>query len=242
VRCFDPNASIFVRFKYNASKTPADKNIIGVWYVGDYRQIKYGGGRIRTPIHTVPRKDVVRCVHEFSVPANAVASDGYLAVAFYNEPVNGTTVVFPVEDGLEVLYRAGSFGANYIRAVLLIFIRLVFLAGLGVSLSTWLSFPVAILCCLTVFFTGLMHSFVVGSFDYLGENVSVIYRYTVKPLIWLLPKFDGRFNVGNYIVDSKLISITFFVYAGAMLLIKACVLLVAGMLIFARREIAKVTV
>jgi len=40
---------------------------------------------------------------------NAVTADGYLAVVFYNEPVNNTTIIFPQEDGFGVLYRAGTF-------------------------------------------------------------------------------------------------------------------------------------
>ena len=93
------------------------------------------------------KKTVFRTIHEIAVPANAVA-DGYLGVVFENTPLNDTVVIFPIEDGLEILYKADSFGANFIRATLLIFMRLVFLAALGISVATWLSFPVAILLCL----------------------------------------------------------------------------------------------
>jgi hypothetical protein len=242
VKPFDANESIFIRFKFNASQTPPDKNIYGVWYAGDYRQIKYGTSKMQTPIYPILRKDVVGSLHEFEVPADAVADDGYLAVVFYNEPTNNTTVMFPLEDGFGVLYRAGSFSGNFIRAVLIIFARLVFLACLGVSLSTWVGFPVAILCSFTVFFMGAINGFVVQSFDYLGQNMAIFYKYTVKPLIWLLPKFDGSYNVNRYIIDAGLIRYGFLVFAVGSLVIKSLILLLAGFLIFAKREIAKVIV
>lgn len=242
VKPFDANESIFIRFKFNASQTPPDKNIYGVWYVGDYRQIKYGQSRMQTPIYTLPRKNIVGSLHEFEVPADAVAGDGYLAVVFYNDPMNETTVIFPVEDGFEVLYKAGSFGGNFLRAVLIIFSRLVFLAALGVSLSSWLGFPVAVLCSFTVFFTGVINGFVVQSFNYLGQNAAIFYKYVIKPLIWLLPKFDESFNVNRYIIDARLIRYGFLALAVGALAIKSLILLLAGFFIFAKREIAKVIV
>ena len=242
VKPFDVNESIFIRFKFNASRTPPDKNIYGVWYIGDYRQIKYGESKIQAPIYKLPRKDMVDSLHEFQVPADAVAADGYLAAVFYNEPTNDTTVIFPVEDGFEVLYKAGGFSGNFVRAVLIIFARLVFLACLGVSLSTWVGFPVAVLCSFTVFFTGIINGFVVQSFSYLGQNLAVFYTYTIKPMIWLLPKFDESFNINRYIIDARLIRYGFLVLAVGSLVIKSLILLLAGFLIFAKREIAKVIV
>jgi hypothetical protein len=242
VKPFDSNESIFIRFKANASQVPPDKNIYGIWYIGDYRQIKYGQEKAKTPIYAVPRKDVIKAVHEFEIPANAVAEDGYLAVVFYNEPANNTTVIFSEEDGFSVLYKAGNFGTNFMRAILIIFARLVFLAVLGVSLTTWLGFPVAVLCSLAIFFTGVINGFIVGSFAYLGQNISLFYKFTVEPLIWLLPKFDQSHNIGKYIIDARLIRTGFLVISVTALAVKSAVLLLAGFIIFARREIAKVIV
>lgn len=242
VKPLDANENIFIRFKSNASQIPPDKNIYGVWYVGDYRQIKYGQEKAKTPIYAVPRKDVVRATHEFNIPANAVAEDGYLAVVFYNEPANNTTVVFSEEDGFSVLYKAGSFGVNFVRAMLIVFARLVFFAVLGVSLSTWLGFPVAVLCSLAIFFTGVINGFIISSFDYVGQNISFFYKFTVEPFIWLLPKFDQSHNIGKYIIDARMIKTGFLVKSLTALTVKSAVLLVAGFVIFARREIAKVIV
>ncbi|MBU2458197.1 MAG: hypothetical protein KKE31_06185, partial [Planctomycetes bacterium] len=117
-----------------------------------------------------------------------------------------------------------------------------FLAVLGVSLSTWLGFPVAVLCSLAIFFTGVINGFIVGSFAYLGQNISLFYKFVVEPLIWLLPKFDQSYNIGKYIIDARLIRTGFLVMSVAALAVKSVVLLSVGFIIFARREIAKVIV
>jgi hypothetical protein len=164
--------SLFIRFKYNVSVTPPDLHVYSRWNVGDYRQIRYGT-KIQTPIYTSDgRKDPIRTFREIEVPADAVAADGYLAVEFINLPLNNTVVIFPLEGGLEVLYKADTFGANFIRAVLVIGLRLIFLACLGTLASTFLSFPVAILLCLAVFFTASVSGFVIDSFNYISAELS----------------------------------------------------------------------
>ena len=121
-------------------------------------------GLLETPIYSVERKDLIRTFREFEVPADAVAGDGYLALAFLNVPLNDTVVIFPLEDGIELLYKADTFTANFVRAVLLVFVRLVFLAALAVFAGSFLSFPVAILLCLAVFTMANMSGFIAESF------------------------------------------------------------------------------
>ncbi len=241
VRPLDPNQSLFIRFKYDVSVNPPDLNVYGIWTVGDYRQIKYGTKR-ETPIRDFDRKDAIQTFHEIEVPANVVAEDGYLAVGFLNVPLNNTVVIFPPEDGLEVLYEADTFTGNFIRAVLLILFRLIFLACLGILASTFLSFPVAILLCLVIFFTATVSGFCLESFDFLGENLSWVYSYTIRPVILLLPQFD-KFNPAKFLVPARLLSWPLLAEAaGLMICIKAVLLLLLALLIFSFREIAKIII
>ena len=171
-----------------------------------------------------------------------IAEDGYLSVAFFNPPLNRTVVIFPPKSGLEVLYKADTFTANYARAVLLILFRLIVLAALGVLASTFLSFPVALLACLVIFLTANFSGFVLESFDYLSENLTSIYKYTMMPIIWLLPQFD-KFNPTKYLVGARLVSWSLLAKAAAlMILLKAFIAMLLALVIFARREIAKITV
>jgi len=233
--------SLFIRFKYDVSVNPPDLQVYGKWRIGDIRQLRYGMGA-ETPIRDYNRKDLIRTFHEIEVPADVVADDGYLAVVFVNVPLNDTTVIFPLEQGLEVLYKADTFTANYARAVLFILVRLIFLAALGLLASSFLSFPVSILLCLVVFFTANFSGFILESFEYLGENVSDIYSYTFAPLMHVLPQFD-KFNPSRYLVAGRLMSWELLGKALAiMVFLKAFVLLVCSIVIFNYREIAKVTV
>jgi len=244
VRVHDPNQSLFVRFKYDVSVTPQDEQVYGQWQIGDPRQFEQGGqAQLQTPIWRQTRKDIVRKFHELEVPASVVAPDGYLAVGFYNPPaLNETVVLFPVEDGLEVLYKADTFTGNFLRATLLIFCRLVFLACLGVMAASFLSFPVAILFCVVIFFTGTVSGFIVESFGYMSENTSRIYAYTVEAILQLLPQFDQH-NPTKFLVPARLMTWGFLgQVALTLVMIKALLLLLLALLIFRFRELAKVVV
>lgn len=239
---------LFIKFKYDVSRNPPDLRVHGKWAIGDFRQSQ---AQMVTPVYTFERRDLIRTSYEIEVPADCIGSDGYLAVAFFNDPrFNSTVVIFspqesiesPQPGGIEVLYKADTFTANFIKGVLLIFFRLIFLAVLGITASTFLSFPVAILLCGAIFFMGTMSSFALESFETLSEGLSEIYYYTFRLFIKLLPQFD-RFNPMEFMVSAKLMSWPFVAAAGGFMIgIKSVLLLIVSWLVFERREIAKVTV
>jgi hypothetical protein len=188
------------------------------------------------------RKDLIQTFHEFEVPADAVAADGYVALAFLNDPLNETVVIFPLEDGLELLYKADTFTANFVRAVLLVFVRLVFLAALAVFAGSFLSFPVAILLCLAVFAMANMSGFISESFEVLGASVGKVYYYTFKPFIGFLPRFDQP-GASKFLVTARLFDWHLLAWISASTLcLKALPLVVLSLIIFTYREIAKVIV
>ena len=235
----DPNAVLFVRCQYKVVSAPPDDKIFGVWRVGDLRQLK-GEVEIKTPIYEVRRASPIRVAQEFPIPANAIADDGYLGVAFFNDPSLNRTTIIP--EDIEVLYRTGGFTGNFIRAVLMILIRLIFLSILGISLTTWLSFPVAILVCVSVFCIGLTNNFIMDAIETLGVTAGIVYSLSIKPLLWLLPQFDGNYSPNGYIVDGRTIRWAFLAMTVTVTLcIKGLLLLFGGMLIFRYREVAKVT-
>ena len=232
--------SMFIKFKYDVAVNPPDMQVYGRWFAGDYQYIRYGT-ESKTPVYDRIHKHSVRNFHEIEVPADVVPEHGHLAVAFQNAPLNNTVIIFP-PDGIEVLYKADTFTGNFVRAVLLILSRLIFLACLGILASTFLSFPVAILLCLFLFSTASVSGFVIESFSYLSENISVIYSYTIKWIIQLLPQFD-KFNPTIFLVPARLLSWSLLARcAGVMVCIKAFLLLVIALVIFSYREIAKIIV
>ena len=220
----------------SGSMNKAGVGEIAAFFSAELRQLEYGQV-LQTPFYEVDRKDLIRTFHEFTVPADAVADDGYLAVGFFNPPSNNTVVIFPFDEGLRVLYRTGSFLPNFIRANVLILFRLIFLACLGTFTATFLSFPVAILFCLTVFVTGTMSQFCLESFDYLSADIGNLYRYTLRPFVQLLPQFD-KFNPAKFLVPAELLGWTLLVKVFVvMICIKAMLLLLFALLIFNYKEI-----
>ncbi|MHC4083866.1 MAG: hypothetical protein ACYSWZ_15155 [Planctomycetota bacterium] len=234
VKVVDPNETLFIRYKYDVSINPPDEQIYSQWDIGDIRQIP-------EEVRYFPRKDPIRTFRELEFPGHLIAEDGYLAIRFLNVPLNDTAVMFP-PDGLEILYKADTFTSNFIRVVLLILFRLIFLACLSLLASTFLSFPVAILLSLCILVTAIFSAFCLESFDYLGKDLSWVYHYTVRPIILLLPQFD-KFSPAKYLIPARLLSWPLLAkVAGLMICIKSFLLLLLALLIFSFREIAKIII
>ena len=231
---------IFIRFKYDVSVDPPDLNIYSRWIAGDLRSLEKGEKPKTRIFDSYLRKDIVRTAKEIKMPADVVGEDGYLEIAFQNVYYNNTTVI-PQE--VEILYKSDMFTVNYFRAVGMIMIRLVFLAALGVALSTWLSFPVAIFVSLVFYQIGMTNGFIVESIESLSIGMELIYSLTIKPLMSLLPRFDDMYNPAPMIVAGRTISWYFLMKAFIVTaVIKSSLIFLFGMLVFSRREIARVTV
>ncbi len=233
---------VFVRYKLRVNGGYEGMQVKGAWLIGDQRQQEqFGPGVWDSPMYRIDTSDVPKMFREFEVPIDAIADDGYLAVAFNNLYVNGASVI-PEE--MEVLYKAGSFANNFIRVSLMLLARLIFLTVLGVSLSTWLSFPVTILVCFVIFFVGTVNGFVLDSFGYIeAKGIMILYNFTFKPLLWLFPRFDGDFNPTRFMVSARLLSWSFLAQVyGTMVALKSMVLLIIGFWIFSNKEIARTIV
>ena len=76
------------------------------------------------------------------------------------------SIAFNAKDGLEILYRVGGFEGNLARSMLLIWIRLCFLAMLGLAAGTFLDFPIACLLAMLIFFTAASSGFIIESLSY----------------------------------------------------------------------------
>ncbi|MGE3309964.1 MAG: ABC transporter permease [Limisphaerales bacterium] len=91
--------------------------------------------------------------HEIELDNVVLDARGFLVVEIANR--SDTPLIFPLEDGFEVLYREGGFGLNYIRAVLVLACALGLLAAIGLFAASFLSFPVAAFLATTVLILGL---------------------------------------------------------------------------------------
>ncbi len=99
--------------------------------------------------------------HVTLIPSAFVDDQGKLKISIYNfyQPPPGKegrgSISFDA-DGIKMLYRVGEFEPNFLRAIIVLWIKLAFLAAIGLSVATFLSFSVATLVTFTIFASGLM--------------------------------------------------------------------------------------
>ncbi len=132
-RFFIKDKPLHLRIKFNAATTSASGTFTGLWQVGEQESPNLWRSE---PMSLAPDT-----FHEFAVPPNLASADGVLTIAFLN--ANDTALLFPLAEGIEVLYREGAFGLNFARGLGIIFCWMALLATLGLAAASFLSFPVA---------------------------------------------------------------------------------------------------
>jgi hypothetical protein len=128
------------RIKFNSADRSPLGTFVGIWMIGDSDSTNY--------VALPPMSLAPDTFHEFQIPPNLYASNGDLKIIFLNQ--NGTSLLFPLEDGMEILFPQGSFTLNYIRALGIIFCWLLLLSAIGLMAASFLSFPVATFFSLTL--------------------------------------------------------------------------------------------
>lgn len=124
---------LLFRFRFSSSLIGSER-ISGRWRIGTENPAQS---------YELKAEESSGLEHSFLVPAAALAGARTLKVEYRNLPDNQATALFPPDDGLLLLVNEGSFEANYIRAILVIFCRLAFLGALGVTAGSLFSMPVA---------------------------------------------------------------------------------------------------
>jgi hypothetical protein len=122
-----------LRVKFNAADKSPSGTFTALWQVGVPETPQ---ARRLPPMSLAPDT-----FHEFEIPADLFDDQGVLTIMFVNP--NNTTLLFPLEDGMEVLYREGGFGLNFARGLGIIFCWMALLAAIGLAASSFLTFPVA---------------------------------------------------------------------------------------------------
>ena len=130
---------IHLRIKFNAADHTTTGTFAALWAVGAPPKTRLA--RL-DPMSLAPDT-----FHEFEIPP-AVDENGILTITFWNP--NNTALLFPLDEGIEVLYREGSFGLNYARGLGIIFCWMALLAALGLAAASFLSFPVSAFVAVSV--------------------------------------------------------------------------------------------
>lgn len=147
--------------------------------------------------------------HTITLPSEVINDQGQVFLRVFNGelglgangvpgliPNRGTVSIPP--DGLEISYTVGSYRVNFVRVIVVLWMKLALIAMIAVWAGSYLSFPVACLVAIGTFLVAEGSGFVRDAVEYFGND---------DP--------DGNFQiwrwVANLIADS--VSSIFVVYA-----------------------------
>jgi len=142
-----------------------------------------------------------------------------------------------------VLFTVGGFEANYLRAMLVMWMKLAFLAMLGIACATLLSFPVACLTSFTIFLAATIGPFLATALEqfYIGSSWRID-RVVIKSLATLMViLFEpfGDFKPTERLIEGRLIPWWAVIKAFALLgFLWSGLALGLGYLAFRDRELA----
>jgi hypothetical protein len=196
-----------------------------------------------------PDTETSHAVHEFAIPPDLFDANGLLTITFNNQ--NQTTLLFPLEDGVEVLYPEGGFALNFARGLGIIFCWMALLAALGLMAASFLSFPVATFFSLAMLLIVLSSGTLAESVDSgsvaAGNDEKGVAGHSVMDFA-LIPAFKGVLAMVSLVKNYSPIdalstgrSITWgelgAAFAQVVLLVGGG-FAVAGIVLFNRRELA----
>jgi hypothetical protein len=235
--------AMYLRVKFNTSAADASKTFYADWMV---RNPQTGEGWQSDEMSLAPDT-----FHEFPVPADLVDDKGDVIVLFRNP--NTSSMLFPLSDGLEVLYRVGGFAPNLIRGLGIILCWMALLAALGLAAASFLSFPVAAFLALAVLTMGLSSgtlSNVVSEGTVMGSDPETGAKNSAAVDNVMVPVFRSILDVIDVVqqfspVDSlstgRNVSWTELGLAAAeIVLLLGGILGLFGVFVFHRRELAAV--
>lgn len=123
---------LFLRIKFITPLPEDTKTYRGTWQIGppnSAQRMPYEGSQAANTFHEIP------------LEPNLLDAQGKLFIEYVNE--SESVLYFPLEEGIEILYREGGFGLNFLRGVTIIFCWLALLAAVGLFAASFLAFPVA---------------------------------------------------------------------------------------------------
>jgi len=201
---------------------------------------------------------------EFIQSARSVGPDGRLQLRITNlssgspgkSPVK---IIVPAGRGIEVLVPAGSFGVNLIRGLLLIWIRLIMVAGIGIGASTMLRGQVTAFLLLGVLVVGVLNGFVVELLDPQTKSLdqlerlaagvdesdasSVLVRVSrsfeaiLPPLVRAMPNFDETDPIPDLTLGREVSWWRLLRQAFRDIGLRAGLFIASGAWLFSRREV-----
>jgi hypothetical protein len=231
-----------LRVKFNAAQKSPSGTYLALWQAGVPGTTNFW--RTETPMSLA-----ADTFHDFPIPANLFDTNGVLTIIFVNQ--NGTALLFPLEDGMEVLYPEGGFALNFARGLGIVFCWMALLAALGLAAASFLSFPVATFFSLAVLAVALSGGTLADAVDSgtvgVGDEETGAAGHSDADVV-LIPLFKGiltviglaeKFSPVDSLSTGRAITWGELGLAfGQIVLLLGGVIALAGIVLFQRRELA----
>jgi hypothetical protein len=173
-----------------------------------------------------PREQTLpsRARHVFDLPADLVTTADDLRVRIANRNLvppgetRPTAITFPPGNGLVVFVRTGSFEANLVRCLLIMWLKFAFVAAVGVAAGATFDLPSAILATVVIYAAAVGSEFfrdALGAYNVVGETAwgrtterlslalgslragqgyeafRMLLGFVTDGVLWLLPSFGS---------------------------------------------------
>ncbi len=189
-------------------------------------------------------------MHYLHLLPTVVDDDGVVAIRVTNGDLfqrrpNAETLAFP-PDGLEVTYAVSGYRPNFARVFGVLWVKLAFLAMLGLASATFLSFAVASMVSFGAFLAAESAGFLRSSLEnYTAvdpikghtEYGRLVIRSIAQAVEWIFRVYADLSPVSK-ITDGRLLGWGEVGVGTVVLAIWTAVLFAGGVLIFRRRELA----
>jgi hypothetical protein len=230
-----------LRVKFNSAQKSASGTFDALWQVGAPGTTNYWQSE---PMSLAPDT-----FHEFEIPANLFDTNGMMTIMFVNP--NNTSLLFPLEDGMEVLYPEGGFVLNFARGLGIIFCWMALLAALGLTAASFLSFPVATFFSLAILAIGLSSGTLADAVSTgtvgAGNEETGVTGHSAADTV-LIPMFKGMLTVINLaenfspidaLSNGRSIPWSELCAAfGQIVLLLGGIVAIIGIILFSQRELA----
>lgn len=178
-------------------------------------------------------------------------SNGQFAYVGDGDQIVGVTIVPNAEflqipgGGLTLSYNAGSYHANYARTMAILWLKLAFLAMLGIFCSTFLSFPVASMVSFGVFLMAESAGYVstaVDNYSTLGSDdqvniVKAAIAFIAYGVAWIFGVYADLKPVEK-LVNGQVVGGVDMLTAAGVIGVWSLLLYAGAIAIFRKRELA----
>jgi hypothetical protein len=230
-----------LRVKFNSAQKSPSGTFVALWQVGVPQKTKFWESE---PMSLAPDT-----FHEFEIPPDLFDDKGVLTITFINR--NSVALLFPLDEGVEVLYPEGGFALNFARGLGIIFCWMALMAAVGLMAASFLSFPVASFFALAmmilVFSSGTLTDAIESGSVAAGNEETGQAGHSMLDVV-LLPTFKGVLAVISLVKNYSPVealstgrSITWGELGSAfaqVVLLVGGIFSIAGIYFFSRRELA----